>query len=86
MRSKPSVDATASIAREDEGVGLVRYVSPRPGGANMEALPFAEECIRELQVFMLIQGAAGVSNMDSNQRVRLLSATLMFELKLVVIA
>ncbi len=51
-----TVDGAATIAREYWGQGRSRYVVPRPGGRNVEALVLADSCIRELRDFMAERG------------------------------
>lgn len=47
-----SVEGAASVAREHAGAGQVRYIVPRAGGRNVEALPLADACIAEIREFM----------------------------------
>jgi hypothetical protein len=51
-----SVDGAATVAREYAGQGRTRYVVPRAGGRNVEALQLADACIAELRSFMNDRG------------------------------
>jgi hypothetical protein len=50
--TRASVDGAATIAREYAGNNQSRFVIPRPGGGNREALPFAHAAIAEIEGFM----------------------------------
>jgi hypothetical protein len=47
-----SDDGAATIAREYAGRGEHRYVVPRPGGRNVEAVALADRCVAEIRSFM----------------------------------
>ena len=46
-----SIDGAATVLREYDPRG-VRHVVPRPGGANLDALPLADRCIAQIREFM----------------------------------
>lgn len=47
-----SVDGAATVAREYAGGGRSRFVVPRPGGVNLDALELAATAIAKLRSFM----------------------------------